>query len=556
MNQIVRATQVLWISAYAVITLLGGEVVWIVGHRGLFLCDQSAMFDGAWRLMQGQVIYRDFYTTFGPVAFVIQWLFFRIWGVDFSSMVLSAAILNSLAVVCVMRIIRRLLPDSQFRLAAIAGGILTALWFQGPFGTLWFEQTSFFFNLIALMLLVETVYSGERASVCLRVIAGSCLALSILSKQSAGAVLLPVPIGAAVILCLPDWRKTARALVEVSAGILVVFTLFAAWLVLFSSPSGFWHAPVVMSGEIATRRIPRLISFTNIFLMERMWPYGRKAIGLLFIFAASRVAFRSSLRTINGVMIGWIILSYVFFLNIFAGMNLNEIENSLSLLGLLYGLAFGLCFPAIWRTKFADRRGITLLVSVPLLLIGTYYLLGTPTYDGWRVSSSRIVQQFDADTQFTERLNVPGASRLVWGDPTLVGPDRDGPKTKLTRQNFEDVNAWLAKANTNFFVFPDSTLLYGLHRKVSPQPWLLMLQGHSFSPSDLPQVDATILSSLRKNKVAVVVLEKNSFLRNHELLKSMPQLQAWIHEDFEKTAEFGMYEIWTQRSDRAHTAVP
>src|SRR5262249_50049492 len=157
MNHTVRATQVLWICAYAVITLLGGEVVWIVGHRGLFLCDQSAMFDGAWRLMQGQVIYRDFYTTFGPVAFVIQWLFFRIWGVDFSSMVLSAAILNSLAVVCVMRIIRRLLPDSQFRLAAIAGGILTALWFQGPFGTLWFEQTSFFFNLIALMLLVETV---------------------------------------------------------------------------------------------------------------------------------------------------------------------------------------------------------------------------------------------------------------------------------------------------------------------------------------------------------------------------------------------------------------
>src|SRR4029453_13016434 len=108
MNQTVRA-QVLWICAYAVITLLAGEVVWIVGHHGLFLCDQSAMFDGAWRLMQGQVIYRDFYTTFGPVAFVIQWLFFRIWGVDFSSMVLSAAILTSLAAVCVMRIFPRLL---------------------------------------------------------------------------------------------------------------------------------------------------------------------------------------------------------------------------------------------------------------------------------------------------------------------------------------------------------------------------------------------------------------------------------------------------------------
>jgi hypothetical protein len=554
MNRTIRTAQALWICAYAIITILAGVVVWIVGHRGLFLCDQSVLFDGAWRLIQGQVLYRDFFTTFGPVAFVIQWLFFRIWGVDFSAMVLSAALLNSLAAVCVMRITRRLLPDPQFRLAAVAGGILTALWFQAPFGTLWFDQTSFFFNLIALTLLVETAYSSERASVYLRVIAGSCLALSILSKQNAGVVLLPVPIGAAVILCGPDWRKMARALVEVSAGMLVVFTLFVAWLVLFSSPIGFWHAPVRMSRNLAARRIPRLISLTYIFLMKGMWPFGRKAIGLVFIFAASRAAFRSPLRTINALVISWIILGYVFFLNIFVGMTLNEIQNSLSYLGLLNGLAFGLCFPAVWRTKFADRRGITLLASGALLLIGTYYLLGTPIYDGWTASASRFVQQFDVHTQFIERVNVPGASRLVWGDPTLVGPD-GGVKTNVTLQDFENVNAWLAKANTNFFVFPDSTILYGLHGKVSPQPWLLMLQGHSFRMSDLPEVDSTVLTSLRKNKVAVIILEKNSFLRNHELLQALPQLRTWIHDDFEKAAEFGIYEIWTQRPEQSRSAV-
>ena len=551
----IRTARVLWICTYAITTILAGIVVWIVGHRGLFLCDQSVLFDGAWRLMQGQVIYRDFFTTFGPVAFVIQWLFFRIWGVDFSAMVLSAAILNSLAAVCVMRIIRRLLPDPQFRLAAVAGGILTGFWFQAPFGTLWFEQTSFFFNLIALTLLVETAYSSERVSVCLRVIAGSSLALSILSKQNAGAVLLPVPLGAAVILCLPDWRKMARALVEVSAGMLIVFTLFVAWLLLFSSPILFWHTPVLMSRNLAIRRIPRLFSLTDIFLMQRTWPFGRKALGLIFIFVISRVAFRSRLATINAVVICWISLGYVFLLNIFAGMTMNETENSLSYLGLLNGLAFGLCFPAVWRTKFAERRAITLVVSAALLLIGTYYLLGTPILTGWTVSASRLVQQFNAKTQFIERVNVPGASRLVWGDPTLVGPER-GVTTKLTRQDFENVNAWLAKANTNFFVFPDSTLLYGLHRKVSPQPWLLILPGHSFRMSDLPEVDATVVRSLRKNKVEVIIIEKNSFLRNHELLQAMPQLQTWIHDDFEKAAEFGIYEIWAQRPELSHSAVP
>src|SRR5262249_4654309 len=182
----------------------------------------------------------------------------------------------------------------------------------------------------------------------------------------------------------------------------IVFTLFVAWLVLFSSPTLFWHTPVLMSRNLAVRRIPRLFSFTEIFLMKRTWPFGRKALGLIFIFVISRVAFRSRLATINTAVICWISLGYVFFLNIFAGMTMNETENSLSYLGLLNGLAFGLCFPTVWRTKFADRRGITLAVSAALLLIGTYYLLGTPIYDGWTVSASRLVQQFNAKTQFIE----------------------------------------------------------------------------------------------------------------------------------------------------------
>jgi hypothetical protein len=66
--------------------VFGGLVVWVVGHRGIFFLDQAGMFDGAWRLMQGQVLYRDFYTPYGPMTFWIQWLFFRIAGVDFSSM--------------------------------------------------------------------------------------------------------------------------------------------------------------------------------------------------------------------------------------------------------------------------------------------------------------------------------------------------------------------------------------------------------------------------------------------------------------------------------------
>ena len=73
----------LWVSAYALTAIIGALVVWNVGHRGIYLYDQSAVFDGAWRILQGQVLYRDFFTPYGPIVFFIQSLFFRLFGVDF-----------------------------------------------------------------------------------------------------------------------------------------------------------------------------------------------------------------------------------------------------------------------------------------------------------------------------------------------------------------------------------------------------------------------------------------------------------------------------------------
>jgi len=437
------------------------------------------------------------------------------------------------------------LPDVQFRPASIAGGLLTAVWFQAPFGTLWFEQTSFFFNILALTLVMETTHSSERTAAYLHVAAGCSLAFAILSKQT-GTVLLPVPLATAVMLSVPRWRKT---ILELSAGMLLVFALFALWLVAFSSPTGFWRSVIVMSRELGASRVRGLRSLAFILDVKLTWGYVWKPITLVLVFAVSRVAFRSALAKINVVTACWLILGYIFFQNIFAALTLNEPENSMGYLGLINGLAFGLCLPPMWRPRFAQLRIAGLLVSVPLLVVSAYYIVAKTTFDGWTYSAMRSVQEFVHPTRFDERVNVPGASRLVWGDPTFVGP-RSGPKMELTRKDFEDVNAWLAKANINFFVFPDSTLLYGLHHKVSPQPWLYFFEGHSFRESDLPQIDVTILRSLQKNKVGVVVLEKVSYLENHKLLQKMPQLDAWIHNNFEKTAEFGIYEVWVLRSEQ------
>src|SRR4051812_41759698 len=85
-NMIRDTTEYLYTGGCA---LLGGAALlftWLTGHRGVFLLDQSMIFDGGWRLLQGQVLYKDFLVPFGPVTFVIQALSFKVFGVNWSAM--------------------------------------------------------------------------------------------------------------------------------------------------------------------------------------------------------------------------------------------------------------------------------------------------------------------------------------------------------------------------------------------------------------------------------------------------------------------------------------
>ena len=111
-----------WSAAYISAATFAIAVVWIVGHRGIYLYDESTVFDGGWRILQGQVMYRDFYAPYGPVVYLLQSQFFRLMGVTFSSMVMAGAVVNAIAVTCVIWILRRLAPAPAHRLTALAGG--------------------------------------------------------------------------------------------------------------------------------------------------------------------------------------------------------------------------------------------------------------------------------------------------------------------------------------------------------------------------------------------------------------------------------------------------
>ncbi len=188
--------------------------VWHVGHRGLFVLDESIVFDGAWRMAQGQVPYRDFYLPFGPLCFVLPALLFHYLGASFSSLVGAACVLSLFGTGLATRVCLQL---SGSRALALLGGALTAVWFQAPFGVPWMEQTAFFFDLLALAAVVESRLrtSGQLGWAAL---GGVASALAVLSKQNAGGLFVLVLVGALALPWSGRKAQVRRALGAYASG--------------------------------------------------------------------------------------------------------------------------------------------------------------------------------------------------------------------------------------------------------------------------------------------------------------------------------------------------
>jgi len=509
-------------------------VVWIVGHRGIYLYDQSTVFDGGWRVVQGQVMYRDFYAPYGPVVYWLQAQFFRAIGVAFSSMVLAGGVINAIAVVCVIWIVRRLAPAPAHRFAAVAGGFLTALWFGAPSGILWYEQTAFCFNLLAVALILEAGFRSERAARYLRIAAGCALALSVLSKQSAGVVLSPVPLAIVLLTSAPDRRRMLVALGQVLAGIVLVSVLFIAWLLLASSFEGFWQSVVVMSRALGTQRLGLVRSSRDLLLLQKTWAFIRAAIATLALCAlAPRIVLRRQNAVILLVLVGYLILQ-----NVFAELTFNDVENSVGYIGLINALVFVLLTQILWTST---SHVVVKRIKTAVTILAALVLFGRSSMNAWRIDAERIVQQFDASTTFAEPLHVKGASRVLWGEPTFLNDT-----ARVTRRDFDDLNAWVGQCRCSFFVFSNSTLLYGLQHRISPQPWVLLTPDHSFLSAEFDRVSSVIVDSLRRNQVTAVVLEGPLFERDPILLK-MASLHDWIQRDFRMEQQFGGYQVWVRR---------
>lgn len=554
-----RSNKILHILILLVLVIFSFFLSFKAGERGFFGYDQSEVFDGSYRILSGQIPYKDFIMPVGPVTFWLQAIFFKIWGINYFSYIFGAAFINVLATIFSVIIIRLLLPS--YRFLPYIGGLLTAIWFYPPSGTPWFDQTAFFFALTAIMFLLFAGLRTKSRSFLnglLLLFSGCFAALAFFSKQNAGLYILPLYFILLIAIYLPEFKLIFYSYIMFSAGIMGSLILFFLWLWLKSDLriflKYFFYIPSFYGFcRLLEEKAYLLRILFNGYCHFSGWHLLASGIRIITLvsFLISISVFIFYVNNYKRIKDTWkkqfivslLCMYAIFFQYLFIHNTFNQAENGIPFIGLIFAISLGLLLHLYndsesvkqmvsRKRRFFDKYLIK-LIFVIVISISILYLscLGT------KISLSREVQEF-SHSKFSKYCSFDKLRALRWGQPTLVnGID-------LKEEDIVYLLTYLKTKNKNFFVFPHFTLLYAMLGVPSPQPVLWFCKGLTYQVLYDADLDKWITGGLNKNKVEIIILDATERFVS---LDDFPELRSYISENFVQTVQIGIFNIYEKR---------
>jgi 4-amino-4-deoxy-L-arabinose transferase-like glycosyltransferase len=577
----------------------------VVGRWGVFAYDQSLVFDGGYRILSGQVPHKDFFIPFPALCLYIQSFAFQLFGISYWSFVLPAAAMNAIATVCTIHIIKGLFPGLQW--IGSVGGLMTAVFYYSIFGTTYPELTAFFFLFLAMSLLTFAGKNGhsnpwQGGGVYFWV--GVCGALCLLCKQNAGILGIPL-LFTLFCFCYQLWQTgqwRCQPVFYFMSGVAVPLAAYATWVHNFSDWDAFQRYVFEIPREEGARRISGqaplhliselikgkgndaicimniswvvylatfiLFSHKNNLTSDQTFRLAIKASVLsiaLVIFqnTFSLVSANNGINekpftgiyvaTVSGILFYLRQLStansktkplgknYTYALLIASGVLTSASGNGDHIAGALIGLLLAL---SSGMTKFRDRdtekSGGQAMLAMVLNAVFYTFLLGTSLH---AAISRNVHSTFDLDSgitpEFKDQIQARKLRGLRWGNPTMVHG------YNVTSQEVNQLLDYLRTEGGNFWIFPDHTFLHAAGGVPSPQPILWFHKGLTYPNQYDPDLDQTIVNSLKKNHVRFIVVERPpGSLRSPGILNDFPLLEDYLTKHYRKTAKFGMFEIF------------
>jgi 4-amino-4-deoxy-L-arabinose transferase-like glycosyltransferase len=478
------------------------------GRIGYMPLDQSIVFDGAWRVLNGQVPWRDFMTPNGLVPIVLQAGIFAVAGVSWSAYVAHAGLVNAAAAMAVCWFLR---TAGLGALPSLAAGLATAAWLYPVMGTPYMDQHSLFFAGIAVLACWRAAEDGRRRW---WIAGGIAAALALLSKQIPALLILPL---CGVALFITPWRRavsglTTSVLSSLVALVIILAPLVASGAALVDIIEFGWLVPAEI-GQLRRANAPGLMPWVVAVLKGAM-PFGYwggmvllgLTIGALLLHTIDR---RGRVNPSLGASVPWSLAGVTFVVVTLLSCALTTNAPDLQMGSLPLAVALMLVgFRRAALAGFGQTRPVGTRVALEVVAVAVSILLLTDAVKGYR-ALALTRQAHDMVISSAERAAPLSAPRLkaagfsTWKLPTLY---------QSAGESFESLLEFFARRPGNLVLVGDESILYGLTGRPSVTPILWFHPGLTFreSPPTYTRLDAMFEENLRRYSVRWVVIPANT----------------------------------------------
>ncbi len=495
----------------------GTAVCLFYGRIGFMPLDHSAIFDGAWRLLCGQMPFRDFTTPNSIVPIVFQVAFFKLLGVNWFSYCLHASIFNGLFCLLVFFCLRGSGGSSWL---SFFYAFLSGLVFYPPYGLPSHDQHAFFFSFLAL---VVVLFSSRTSSLSGKAVSWFLLPVVLvaayLSKQV--PTVFAAPLVFFILLTTTKKRQLKIMGGIVGLSVLAIIGSFYAALKIFrldlaQVKSSLWTFPSQMGKFRLNFYLAKYSAreFVKAFFYPRPLEQFSLKLNSFYLIYISAVVVAALLtiwllktgvnkKNIKTRESSWAIFMSVALLaicNIFVLFTLNQGENGLPYLFAALGFAHigvvGL-FPARDRNK----RTFVLKGTISLFFIIVAAFDGV-TFNN-QVNRTRMVHDFNLQgRRIAPAAEVPEELKFM----VFVMP----PHYRFSALSLKKTAEFLRGEKATFFLLGDTSILYALAHRPSTNPVLWFHPGLTIPPVDSEDFhiyEERLLENLRKYKVKYLVLE-------------------------------------------------
>ena len=124
------------------------------GYKGVFPIDSFLIYDAGYKIFNGYHPFKDYWSITGPILDYFQFFFFKLFGINWFSYVLHAAIINLLLTISVFYFFLKLGLNKNYSiLYSLSSSILA----YPSVGTPFMDHHAVIFSLISLIYLILAI---------------------------------------------------------------------------------------------------------------------------------------------------------------------------------------------------------------------------------------------------------------------------------------------------------------------------------------------------------------------------------------------------------------